>query len=160
MWALWFLGHPDQAARLTEQILAELPDHGHAVTVAFCTLYGAIFPAIFAGDFETAARLGADLIACCTKHKMGPHYAAAGRLCIAVGRGIREPTGENIQAIRREMQILHEFGVYVLNSPITATLAQILLDAGDVAGAEIVLQEGVTFVEEWVNATGWPSFTV
>jgi class 3 adenylate cyclase/predicted ATPase len=148
VWALWFLGYPDRAARLTEQILSELPDHGHAVTVAFCTLYGAIFPAIFAGDFETAARLGADLIACCTRHKMGPHYAAAGRLCIAVSRGIGDPTSDNIRAIRGEMQTLHEFGVYVLDSPITATLAQILLDAGDVAGAEVVLRDGIAFVEE------------
>ena len=30
IWALMFLGLPDQAARISEQVLAELPSHGHA----------------------------------------------------------------------------------------------------------------------------------
>jgi predicted ATPase len=147
VWALWFLGFGKQAADLSAKILTELSNHGHATTVAFCTLYGAVFPAIFAADFETASRLGAELTAYCREQKMGPHYVVAGRLCGEIAGGMREPTIENINAIRHDMQTLHQFGVYVLDSPLTAALAQILLAAGDAAGAEVVLDEGINFAE-------------
>jgi tetratricopeptide (TPR) repeat protein len=148
VWALWFLGKLDRAKRLSDDILAQLPDHGHATTIAFCTLYGAVFPAIFAHDFDYAARLGEDLAAYCTKRKMGPHYATAGRLCSYVGLGMREPSPATIEAIRCDLDSLHNrFGVYVLDSPLTAALAQILLTAGEPAAAEAVLQDGITFAE-------------
>jgi class 3 adenylate cyclase/predicted ATPase len=147
-WALWFIGRLTDAKRLSEQIFSELPGHGHATTVAFCTLYGVIFPAIFAREFARAAVLAEDLAKHCVEQKMGPHYVVAGRLCSAVGRGMREPTPENIESIRVDIQALHQFGVYVLDSPISAALAEILLRAGDAAGADGVLEESIKFAEE------------
>ena len=44
MWALLFLGLPDQAARISEQVLAELPSHGHAPTVALCNFFAVVLP--------------------------------------------------------------------------------------------------------------------
>jgi class 3 adenylate cyclase/predicted ATPase len=148
VWALWFLGRSDQAARLSGEILAELPRHGHAATVAFCTLYGGVCPSIFAGEFERAARLGAELTAYCLEQKMGPHYAVAGRLSSRVGDGLQEPGCADIQAIQNDMEELHRLGVYVLDSPIHAALAQILIAMGDVECAETVLNEGISFAEE------------
>jgi class 3 adenylate cyclase/predicted ATPase len=148
VWALWFIGRLTDATRLSERILGELPEHGHATTVAFCTLYGVIFPAIFARDFDRAAPLGEDLARYCTEHKMGPHYVVAGRLCCTVSRGMREPTTENIESIRSDRQALHRFGVYILDSPFSAALAEISLRAGDAAGARAVLEEAIKFAEE------------
>ena len=91
VWALWFCGRVDEADRLSDQILAELPTHGHATTVAFCILYGAIFPAIFARDFDKVIRLSTELTTHCETLKMGPNYASAGRLCASVARAIQDP---------------------------------------------------------------------
>ena len=74
VWALWFCGRVDEADRLSDQILAELPTHGHATTVAFCILYGAIFPAIFARDFDKVIRLSTELTTHCETLKMGPNW--------------------------------------------------------------------------------------
>jgi hypothetical protein len=148
VWALWFIGRLDEATHLSEQILAELPGHGHATTIAFCTLYGVIFPAIFARNFERASILGEELAKYCLERKMGPHYVVAGRLCGAVGRGMREPTTVHINSIRAEIQALHQFGVYVLDSPISAALAEILLRAGDAAASRVVVEEAIKFAEE------------
>jgi class 3 adenylate cyclase len=147
VWALWFMGRVKEAANLTEQILAELPSHGHATTIAFCTLYGAIFPYIFVSDFDRAASCAQDLVSYCVDRKMGPHYVVAGKLCIAVARGMHEPTAHNIEAIRSEIRALHQFGVYVLDSPISAAFAQIFLAAEDAEGADAVLEEAIAFAE-------------
>jgi len=147
VWALWLMGRANEAAALTEQILAELPNHGHATTIAFCTLYGAIFPCIFASEFEKAASLAENLVSYCVDRKMGPHYVAAGKLCIAVARGMREPTELNIEAIRVQIRALHQFGVYVLDSPISAAFAQIFLAAEDPEGAHVILEEAIAFAE-------------
>jgi predicted ATPase len=148
VWALWFLGRSDEAVRLSAEILSELPGHGHATTVAFCTLYGAVFPSIFAGEFERAARLSQELTAQCLRQKMGPHYVAAGRLSSRVCDGVREPASADIQAIRDDSAALHRFGVYVLDSPLSAALAQILMATHDLAGAEAVLKEAIRFAED------------
>ncbi len=130
VWALWLMGRAKEAAALTEQILAELPNHGHATTIAFCTLYGAIFPCIFASEFEKAASLAENLVGYCVDRKMGP-----------------QPTEHNIEAIRVEIRALHQFGVYVLDSPISAAFAQIFLAAEDPEGAHAILEEAIAFAE-------------
>jgi hypothetical protein len=147
VWALWFLGRCEQAASLSGRILAELPQHGHATTVAFCTLYGAIFPSMFAGEFGRAARLGSELADYCLEHRMGPHYVAAGKLCSRLGNGMLDPATTDVQAVRGDAKELHRFGVYVLDSPLHAALAQILMATGDVAQAENVLDESIAFAE-------------
>jgi predicted ATPase len=43
--------------------------------------------------------------------------------------------------------ILHQFGVYVLDSPISAAFAQICLAAEDPEGAHAILEEAIAFAE-------------
>ena len=147
VWALWFLGRCGEANRLSEQILKELPGHGHATTVAFCTLYGAIFPSVFSREFDRTTRYASELVEYCSSHKMGPHYVVAGRLCVAVSRGMKEPTLQVITVIREELEALHKFGVYVLDSPISAAIADIYLRIGDCVRAQSVLEEAIEFAE-------------
>jgi class 3 adenylate cyclase len=147
-WAHWCLGRIGEAAQLSDHILGELKHHGHANTVAFCTLYGAAFPALFARDFERAASLGESLARYCNEHRMGPHYVIAGRLCQAVGRGIPQPTREIVDEIQGGLQALHGIGIHVIDAPILAGLAEIALGLGNVAFAATVLQGAITSAEE------------
>jgi len=148
VWALWFAGEIDEANRLGAQILSELSAHGHATTVAFCMLYGGVFPALFARAFETVERLGRELTEYCESRRMGANYASAGRLCSAVANAIRNPATANIPAIRAEEAILHGYGVYILESPINALIAELLIAVGDPDSAEAVLQQAIRFVED------------
>ena len=147
-WAHWCLGRIDEAARLSEHILSELRHHEHANTVAFCTLYGAAFPALFARDFERAAELGESLARYCNEQRMGPHYVIAGRLCRAIGRGIPQPAREIVDEIRGGLRALHDIGIHVIDPPILAGLAEVALGLGDVALAAMVLGGAVTAAEE------------
>ncbi len=57
-------------------------------------------------------------------------------------------TAQNIDTIQGEIHALHQFGVYVLDSPISAALAQIFLAAEDVGRADAVLDEAIAFAEQ------------
>jgi predicted ATPase len=78
---------------------------------------------------------------------MGPNYASAGRLCARVAQGIQNPSQADLEGIRRETEILHGFGVYILESPINALIAEILIAKNDIAGAGAALQQALQFVE-------------
>jgi class 3 adenylate cyclase len=148
VWALWFLGQFRDAEDLTGRVIRELDGHGHATTVAFCTLYGIIFPYLFAGDLERVDRYAKELAEYCVSRKMGPHYVAAAQLCTAVSAGIKQPTAEIFKEIRAESEALHRFGVYVLDTPISAKIAEIYLTNGNTGAAESVLRDAIAFAEK------------
>jgi len=141
IWPLLFLGLHDQAARVSDQVRAELLGHGHAPTVAFCTCMTAVFPELLLGDFEALERHSADLVAYCADKRV-EQFRLLGALFHALARATREPTKENIAATRAAI----DSGLGLSGN--MSWLAEALATAGDVAGAEAALQEAFAFVEQ------------
>ena len=71
-----------------------------------------------------------------------------GAVAHACARTTREPTEENIVALRAAIDAHHRSGGRVLSSCFVSHLADALVTAGDVAGADTALQEAFAFVEQ------------
>jgi len=110
--ALLELGFPDQAARVGEQVMAELAGHGHATTVAMCALFAVIWPEVHFGDLEACERHSAELIAHCAEKPVG-QYGVVSAIFHTYARATREPTGENIAAYRAAIDTHHRSGAHL-----------------------------------------------
>jgi tetratricopeptide (TPR) repeat protein len=141
------LGLLDSAAELGEQVRIELLSHGHATTVASATFSSQTWPKLVLGDLEALERESAELAAYCAEKRVEQirllasyHYAYA--------RAMRDPVEKNIAALRAALDALRRSGGNAGNSIFKSNLAEALLTAGDLAGAEAVLEEGFAFVEQ------------
>jgi len=145
--ALMFLGLPDRAAHVRERLLAELPSHGHANTVAVCTLHTIAWPELAFGDLEAAERHFAELLLYCAEKKL-EYWRLHVDAWHACARATRAPTKENIAALRNAIEAQRESGARITESFFMSQLAEALLRVGDVPGAEAALQETFAFVEQ------------
>jgi class 3 adenylate cyclase/tetratricopeptide (TPR) repeat protein len=145
--ALQFLGLHDQAARATGQVLAELPSHGHTFTVALCNAMVIAWPELLFGDLEACERHSMELVAFCAEKKV-EIWRLIGVVYHACAHATREPTEENIAALRTAIDARRPSGVYFGDSSYLSHLARALLMAGDVTGSEAALQEAFAFVEQ------------
>ncbi|SEE05561.1 SAM domain (Sterile alpha motif) [Rhizobiales bacterium GAS191] len=145
--ALMFLGLPDRATRVSEEMRAELPSHGHAPTVASCKLFAEVSPEALFGDLEAYEHYSAELVAYCAEKKV-EQIRLMGAIHHNSARAMREPTEKNIVAIRAAIEAHHRSGGRISDSLWISQLAVALLVAGDVTGAEEVLQECFAFVEQ------------
>jgi predicted ATPase len=136
-----------QAARVSEQVRAELRSHGHAHTVALCNFFAVVWPEFWSGDFEACERHSAELVAYCTEKK-AEYYRLLGAIYHASARAAREPTEENIAALRAAIDAQHQSGARCGDSGFISRLAEALLMAGDVTPAERALQDSFAFVEQ------------
>jgi tetratricopeptide (TPR) repeat protein len=141
------LGLLDSAAQLGEQVRIELLSHGHATTVASATFSSQTWPKLVLGDLGALERESAELAAYCAEKRVEQirllasyHYAYA--------RAMRDPVEKNIAALRAALDALRRSGGNAGNSIFKSNLAEALLTAGDLAGAEAVLEEGFAFVEQ------------
>jgi tetratricopeptide (TPR) repeat protein len=145
--ALQFLGLHDQAARATGQVLAELPSHGHTFTVALCNAMVIAWPELLFGDLEACERHSMELVAFCAEKKV-EIWRLIGVVYHACAHATREPTEENIAALRTAIDARRPSGVCFGDSSYLSHLARALLMAGDVTGSEAALQEAFAFVEQ------------
>ncbi|HXQ07320.1 MAG TPA: adenylate/guanylate cyclase domain-containing protein [Bradyrhizobium sp.] len=141
------LGLLDSAAQLSERMRIELLSHGHATTVASATFCSQTWPKLVLGDLEALERESAELAAYCAEKRVEQirllasyHYAYA---C-----AMRDPVERNIALLRAALDALRGSGGNAGNSIFKCNLAEALLTAGDLAGAEAVLEEGFAFVEQ------------
>jgi tetratricopeptide (TPR) repeat protein len=141
------LGLLDSAAQLSEQVRIELQSHGHATTVASATFSSQSWPKLVLGEIESLERESAALAAYCAEKRVEQirllasyHYAYA--------RAMREPSEKNIAVFRASLEALRKSGGNAGNSLIKCNLAEALLTAGDLDGAEAALDDGFAFVEQ------------
>jgi predicted ATPase/class 3 adenylate cyclase len=141
------LGLLDSAARLSEQVRHELANHGHATTIASATFCVTVWPQFALRDIEALERDGAELAAYCAEKKVEQIRLLA-MLLAACASAMRQPTESRINAIRRALIALRQSGGTTGNSIMLSNIAEALLLAGDLAGAEAALQDGFAFVEQ------------
>jgi predicted ATPase len=141
------LGLLDSAAKLSARVLTEIRGHGHATTVASATFCVRNWPELVLQDLEGLARDSASLAAYCTEKKVEQIRLLAG-LHYAYARALREPVEANIASIRAAGAALRKSGGNAGSSILLCNLAEALLAAGDLDGAEAALQDGFAFVEQ------------
>ena len=144
--ALVALGRLNEAARIRAKIQSELVNHGHALTVAQGNYLTLLLPEVVFGDLQVLESYAAELVAFCTKKGL----VQFGQFCgvfHAFAHASREVSNESIAGLRAAIEAQRRAGGLVFNSLFMLFLADALLAAGDVAGAEDALQEGFQFVE-------------
>ncbi|SDT07801.1 adenylate/guanylate cyclase domain-containing protein [Bradyrhizobium canariense] len=141
------LGLFDSAARLSEEVRAELLDHPHPPTIATVTFCGGTWPKAVLADLKGLERDSAALVAYCTENKVEQIRLLAG-LHQAYARAVREPVQTNIAFIHDALEAVRRSGSNAGNSILISNLAEALLVGGDLAGAEAALTDAFAFVEQ------------
>jgi class 3 adenylate cyclase len=140
------LGLLDSAARISEQVRAELSNHGHATTIASATFCVTTWPELVLGDLEGLERDSTKLVAYCVEKKVEQIRLLANFHC-AFARAMRDTTTDNIAAHRSALDAVRSAGGNVGNSLAISNLAEVSLRAGDWERAEADLAEGFAFVK-------------
>jgi class 3 adenylate cyclase len=146
-WALLLLGSVAEAAHLGERVRAEITNHGHAPTVVMGTFCAVAWPEVMFGDLAAGERHCAELVAYCAE-KGEEHWRLVGALYHACARAMREPTAENLAAIRTAIEVQRFTGARFGDSVFLSHLSEASLMSGDVIGAEASLREAFAFVEQ------------
>ncbi len=146
IWVLSTLGLHDQAARVRELVRTELPDHKLPGTIALYMQLALAFPELMYGDFEAAERYAAEHVAFCAERKV-EQFRLWGGNYQASARAMREPTEENVAALRGAIAANNRSGGYFSDSIFKSYLAETLLMRGEMADAEAALQDAFAFVE-------------
>ena len=146
VWTLSSLGRYDEAERVAEQVQAELVDHQHAPTVAFCNFFAFLIPLNLSEDYEGVESRCDDLIAYCEEHKV-EQFRLLSMLYRWLARASREPNRDNVAKVRAALGALHRFGGHLADSTYIASLAEVSLMAGDVEGARSEMAECLAFIE-------------
>jgi predicted ATPase len=141
------LGRLDSAARLRDQVLAEIAHHGHATTIASATFCVKTWPQLVLGELTALERDSEALAAYCTEKKI-EQIRLLSSLHHAYSRAMREPAAANIVVLRAALDALKRSGGTTGNSITLCNLAEALLAADDLDGAQAALGEGFAFVEQ------------
>ena len=146
IWVLSSLGHHDQAARVRDLVRTELPDHKLPGTIALYMQLALAWPELMYGDFEVAERYAAEHVAFCVERKV-EQFRLWGGNYQASARAMREPTEENVAALRGAIAANNRSGGYFSDSIFKSYLAETLLMRGEMADAEAALHDAFAFVE-------------
>ena len=141
------LGLLDSAARIGEQVRAEVSNHGHAATVASATFCVTTWPELVLGDLDGLERDSTKLVAYCVEKKVEQIRLLASFHC-AFARAMRDPTDDNIAAQRAALDAVRSAGGNVGNSLNICNLVEVSLMVGDWKSAEADLADGFAFVEQ------------
>ena len=146
IWTLSALGRFDEAARVAEQVQAEVDDHPHAPTVAFCKFFSFVVPLYVSDDYAGCERRCDDLIAYCEEKKV-EQFRLLGILYRLLTRASREPNLDNVAQARAALEAMHRFGGHLSDSSYMSWLAEASLMAGDLTGAQNGIAECLAFIE-------------
>src|ERR1700733_7693337 len=146
IWVLSSLGLHDQAARVRDIVRSELPNHKIPGTIALYMQLAFAWPELMYGDLEAAERYAAEHVAFCAERKV-EQFRLWGGNYQASARAMREPTEENVAALRGAIAANNRSGGYFSDSLFKSYLAEALLMRGEMADAEAALQDAFAFVE-------------
>jgi class 3 adenylate cyclase len=138
IWVLSTLGLHDQAARVRELIRAELPDHKLPGTIALYMQLALAWPELMYGDLEAAERCAAEHVTFCAERRV-EQFRLWGINYQASARAMREPTEENVAALRDAIAANNRSGGYFSDSIFKSYLAEALLMGREMENAEAAL---------------------
>ena len=141
------LGLLDSAAGIAARVQAEAAQHGHATTVASAIFCARTWPKLVLGDLAALEHDCAELVIYCTEKKVEQIRLLA-ILLSTYARSMHAPVQTNIAALREALAALEQSGGRAGSSIFFCCLAQALMAAGNLDGAEQALQDGFTFVEQ------------
>jgi class 3 adenylate cyclase/predicted ATPase len=141
------LGLLDSAARISDQVLAEVSGHGHATTIASATFCVRTWPQLALHELPALERDSDELASFCADKKVEQIRLLAS-VHHAYARAMREPAAANIAALRQALDALKRSGGNTGNSIMLSNLAEAELAAGDLDGAEAALNDGFAFVTQ------------
>ncbi|MGB7974929.1 MAG: AAA family ATPase [Roseiarcus sp.] len=147
VWVLSSLGLHDQAASVRELVRTELPDQKVPGTIALFMQLALAWPELMYGDFAAAEHHAAEHVAFCVERKV-EQFRLWGANYQAGARAMREPTEENVAALRGAIAANNRSGGYFSDSIFKSYLAEALLMSGEIVGAESALQDAFAFVEQ------------
>ncbi|OGF66831.1 MAG: hypothetical protein A2Y62_10655 [Candidatus Fischerbacteria bacterium RBG_13_37_8] len=138
-WALWLLGHPEQALQLCNDGLLLARKLGHPHTLAFillccCELYW------FLKDYQKVAEYNDELEPLCSKNGF-LYFEAHAIFYNGERKALEGKTAEGIEQMRRGLAIMEGTGTLTCFSRLLARLADACLQKGEI-------DEGLKAVEE------------
>jgi DNA-binding SARP family transcriptional activator/predicted ATPase len=145
-WASWFLGHPDQAVRHSQQALALAQELSHPAALAFAQGVASLFH-LMCRDLKRAEQLAQRCHHLATEHKF-PHWLILMgfvRGCLDAERG---GTQEGIDQMRRSLAHYKAIGTEDIRSMMLALLAEGHRRAGQASEGLETLAEALAFVRE------------
>jgi class 3 adenylate cyclase/predicted ATPase len=141
------LGLIDSAADISEQVQAEIASHTHATTIANAKFCAVTWPKAILGDLAALETGSRELIAYCAEKRAEQIRLLASMHC-AYACAMREPEPTTIVAMRAAFDQVRQAGGLTGSSMIMAHLAEVALEAGELAEAEADLAQGFAFVEQ------------
>ena len=146
IWVLSSLGLHDQAARVRELVRTELPDHKLPGTIALYMQLALALPNSCTAISKPPNATPPNMSPFALKEKWS-NFACGVATIRLVLAPMREPTEENVVALRGAIAANNRSGGYFSDSIFKSYLAETLLMRGEMAGAEAGLQDAFAFVE-------------
>jgi hypothetical protein len=137
----------EQWALLVAQVRTEISNHWHPPTIATCHNFAVFWPDILMGDLEAAERHSAEMVAYCAEKRVD-FFGLIAAHANAVVVAIRNPTQKNMAACRGWFDVQRSIGMRLGHYMYLGGLAEGLMFAGDIEGAEALLREAFALAEE------------
>lgn len=144
-WALLSMGRHVEAAQILDELKTHQSRHTRPYTIAFVKYLAVVLPASMLGDLDTCERESAALVAYCHANNID-EFAHQGALRNACVKALRDPSPANLEALPSALGS-HWLSSHVSDSYNLSQHAEVLLCAGDIAGAEFTLGEAFAFAE-------------
>jgi DNA-binding SARP family transcriptional activator/predicted ATPase len=145
-WASWFLGHPDQAAKHSQEALALAQKLSHPAALAFAQGVASLFH-LLRRDFQRTRELAESCLHLATEHKF-PHWLAVMGFVSGLLQVEQGQTQEGISQMTQSLATYQAMGTEDIRSMMLALLAEGHGRAGQASEALETLAEALAFVKE------------
>ena len=123
----WLLGYPEEALHVANRTIRQAAELGQPTTVAISLVWmSSVF--VWRGDFDAAAEVIERLVKHAEKHSLGPYYTVG--LALQAELAVKRGDVTVVEALRRNMEILHEGRHELLQTVFATAAAEGLAGAG------------------------------
>jgi predicted ATPase len=106
-----------------------------------------VWPEFVLRDFSACERHSTELTVYCAEKRV-EQFRLLSAIVNACAKALSNPTEESTATLRAAIEAEHQSGSHIWDSAFISTLAEALLAAGDMTGAETTLRDAFAFVEQ------------